>query len=287
MTDKLIHIALIPNKLKPQSQSIALSIKEFLTEKNVHVFVEDDEAAEFCARPLSEIAPGKINFTISLGGDGTILRLVHRHPELLAPILGINLGGLGFMADIPINDIFTSLNDLLSGNYRLSPRIVMAGITPHNENCFAVNEFVLHRAQNPCLIDLGISVDGVYLNTFSADGIIIATPSGSTAYSMAAGGPILTPELNAFVITPICPHTISNRPIVLMPQKELQVQYLSAHDPIEIIYDGFPRYTMSSGQIFRITKAERQFVLVNMHYHDYYSTLRSKLGWTGKLKASY
>ncbi len=90
---------------------------------------------------------------------------------------------------------------------------------------------VVHRAQNPSIVDLGVHVDGQYLNTFSADGIIISTPSGSTAYSLAAGGPILTPELNAFVVTPISPHTISNRPIVIMPQREIQIQHLSEYSP--------------------------------------------------------
>lgn len=280
-------IALIPNQLKTQSRSLSQGIRQFLQERKVTVVVDDDFAHEFDATPLSKIDPKTVDFTISLGGDGTILRLVHRHPELNAPILGINLGGLGFMADIPSNDIYTSLQDLLNGNFTLSKRIVMGGQTTNGQTCFAVNELVIHRAQNPCLIDLGITVDGLYLNTFSADGIIISTPSGSTAYSMAAGGPILTPDLEAFVITPICPHTVSNRPIVLMPKKEIQVQYLSEHLPVEITYDGFPKFTMTSGEVFRIFVSERHFTLVNMPYHDYFSTLRTKLGWTGKLKAAY
>ncbi len=277
-------IALFPNTLKSQSKSISIDIRKFLTLHGVTVVVEDDEAKELEAVPLSTVDPKKVDFMISLGGDGTILRLVHRHPELQAPLLGINLGSLGFMADIPINDIYSSLQDLLNGNYRISKRLVMDGRAPNGESCFAVNEMVIHRAQNPCLVDLAIHVDGNYLNTFSADGIIISTPSGSTAYSMAAGGPILTPELEAFVITPICPHTISNRPIVLFPKHEIQVQYISDHDPVEVTYDGFPRYQMTSTQTFKITPSERTFQLVSMPYHDYFSTLRSKLGWTGKLK---
>lgn len=280
-------IALISNQLKSQARGLAHNIKQFLREKQVTVVVEDDLAHEFEAVALSSIDPKKVDFTISLGGDGTILRLVHRHPELNAPILGINLGGLGFMADIPSNDIYTSLQDLLNGNYRLSKRIVMGGQTADGQTCFAVNELVIHRAENPCLIDLGITVDGIYLNTFSADGMIVSTPSGSTAYSMAAGGPILTPELKAFVITPICPHTVSNRPIVLMPEREIQVQYLSDHLPVEITYDGFPKFRISSGEVFKIFVSERHFTLVNMPYHDYFTTLRNKLGWTGKLKAAY
>ncbi len=277
-------IALFPNTQKSQTKNIALGIKEFLSAKHITVVAEDAEAQIIGLPLLSSVAPESIDFLISLGGDGTILRLMHRHPELSAPLLGINLGGLGFMADVPITDIYPSLQDLLDGNYRVQRRTMMEGLTAQGEVCFAINEMVVHRAQNPSLIDLGVHVDGQYLNTFSADGIIISTPSGSTAYSLAAGGPILTPEINAFVVTPISPHTISNRPIVVMPQKEIQIQYLSEYHPVEITFDGISRYALATGEVFHIRPTERKFPLINLARHDYFSTLRSKLGWTGKLR---
>jgi NAD+ kinase len=163
---------------------------------------------------------------------------------------------------------------------------MMDGETGNGERCFAVNEIVVHRAKNPSLIDLAIHVDGTYLNTFSADGVIIATPSGSTAYSLAAGGPILTPDLSAFVITPICPHTISNVPIVLMPKREIAIQYLSEYAPVEVIYDGICTFTMKSGDVFHVRPSKEQFRLVNLHAHDYFSTLRTKLNWSGTLKST-
>jgi NAD+ kinase len=277
-------IALFLNPLKNNSQKIALDIREYLSQRGITVVGEDETAEEIGVIPLSEINPKEVDFSLSLGGDGTILRLLHRHPEVEAPILGINLGSLGFMADIPIHEIFPSLENLLNGHYHLSNRIVMEGEALNGESCFAVNEIVIHRAQNPCLVDLSIHVDGIYLNTFSADGIIFSTPSGSTAYSLAAGGPILTPELEAFIITPISPHTISNRPLVLMPTHEIQVQYISEHEPVEVTYDGFPRHSLANGETFKIKRSNRVFSLISMPYHDYFSTLRSKLGWTGKLK---
>ncbi len=278
-------IALFPNTQKSQTKNIALGIKEFFSSRHITVVAEDAEAQLLGLPLLSSVAPESIDFLISLGGDGTILRLMHRHPELSAPLLGINLGGLGFMADVPIADIYPSLQDLLDGNYRIQRRIMMEGLTAQGEVCFAINEMVVHRAQNPSLVDLGVHVDGQYLNTFSADGIIISTPSGSTAYSLAAGGPILTPELNAFVVTPISPHTISNRPIVVMPQKEIQIQYLSEYHPVEITFDGISRYALATGEVFHIRPTERKFPLISLSRHDYFSTLRSKLGWTGKLRA--
>jgi len=278
-------VALFPNKQKNQSRSIAKGIQESLINRNVHVVVEDEDAAEFNTPPLSSIDPKTIDFLISLGGDGTILRLVHSHEELTAPILGINLGSLGFMADIPATEIYQGLQDLLEGAYSIQNRVMMEGETAQGERSFAVNDIVVHRASNPALVDLAIHVDGDYLNTFSADGIIIATPSGSTAYSLAAGGPILTPELEALVITPISPHTISNRPIVLMPSKDIQIQYLSEQEPVEVSFDGYVNFKMSRGDVLQIKRSPRSFRLVSLHRHSYFSTLRTKLGWAGKLRA--
>lgn len=277
-------IALFPNTLKDKAKAIAIDIRHFFVEKGVTVVAEDSEAEALQAMKLSDVDPASINFMISLGGDGTILRLIHKHPEIVAPLLGINLGGLGFMADIPSQNILGSLQELLDGRFTISQRMMMEGISPDGARFFALNDLVIHRAQNPSLVDLSINVGGTYLNTFSADGVIIATPSGSTAYSLSAGGPILTPGVEAFVLTPICPHTISNRPIVLKANDEIEILYVSQHDPLEIISDGIPLSRMRTGETFRIRRSQRLFSLVHMPYHDYYSTLRSKLGWTGKLK---
>lgn len=285
MEKKPTTIALFPNIQKQHSTSIAIGIKEFLLQRKIRVVAEDQEASHIGALPLSSVNPTEIDIVISLGGDGTILRLVQRHPEIIAPIVGINLGSLGFMADVPITEIYPTLEDLIQGNYKVQNRLMMEGTTTSLQSCIALNEIVIHRAQNPCLVDLAIHVDGIYLNTFSADGIIISTPSGSTAYSLAAGGPILTPELEAFVITPISPHTISNRPIVLMPKTEIQVQYISDYEPVEVTYDGFAHFTVATGEVFHISASKRYFRLISLPHHDYFSTLRKKLGWTGKLRA--
>lgn len=280
-----MKIALFPNLSKNQSLMISEGIKDFLTGKGVEVFAEEDIAGQIRCRPLSEVAPESIDYRITLGGDGTILRMVHRHPDMDAPILGINHGSLGFMADTPITEIYPSLEDLLIGAFDIDSRLMMEGEDAKGNRGFAVNEIVFHRSKNPCLIDIGCRIDGVYINTFSADGIIVSTPNGSTAYSMAAGGPILTPNLNCFVLTPICPHTISNRPIVLMPKEEIQIQYLSAYEPIEVTCDGFPLFTLKKEDVFTIRPSSKAFKMINLHRHDFYSTLRSKLGWSGKLRS--
>lgn len=277
-------VAIFHNTQKKTSTDIARNIREYLEKQLVTVIAEDEEALSIGAQRLSSVTPESINFIISLGGDGTILRLIHRHPLLQAPILAINLGSLGFMADIPVDEIEISLRNLLEGHFKVQSRIVIDGKTSAGKTNFAVNEIVIHRANNPCLVDLAIYVDDRYLNTFSADGMIISTPCGSTAYSLAAGGPILTPELNALVLTPICPHTISNRPIVLLPEREIRIEYISCHAPVEVTYDGFPCFTMNTGEALAITHSTRLFRLLGMPGHDYFATLRNKLGWAGKLR---
>ena len=279
-----MKIALFPNPSKKESNDIANEIVIFLKKQGAIVFVEDDRIDVEGALPLSSTKISQIDFAISLGGDGTILRLIHNHPELQAPVLGINMGSLGFMADVPIPEIYSSLQALFDKKYRIQHRLMMDGKTSTGKTCYAVNDIVIHRAENPCLIELSVYVDDIYLNTFAADGIIVSTPSGSTAYSLAAGGPILTPELQSFVITPICPHTISNRPIVLMPTKEIRIEYMSEHRPVEVTYDGFSTFSISKNEDIRITPSRRQFKLVSMLDHDYFSTLRTKLGWAGKLR---
>ena len=276
-------IALLPNLTKPDAKELAFGIRDFLVERKIEVVTEDSEAKILGIKPLSSVSSKKIDFIISMGGDGTILRLVHRHPELDAPIIGINLGSLGFLADIPAPHVYGALEQIISGKHYVHERQMLDGHLDRGESCFAVNEMVVHRSKNPCLVELAIFVDGLYLNTFSADGIIVSTASGSTAYSLSAGGPIVTPDLEACVITPICPHTISNRPIVLMPKKEIVIQYLNDYLPVEIIYDGIGNMNLSPQECFRITPSKRRFKLVSTN-SDFYSTLRTKLAWTGTLK---
>ena len=278
-------IALFPNEQFKRSLELATGIREFLEKHKVTVVAEDEKADSIGAKPLSKVDPKEIKFLIVMGGDGTILRISHRFSHLDAPILGINLGHLGFMADVPVADIYPSLTDLLNGAFSIDNRLVLEG-TDGKKVLRSVNDIVIHRATNHSLVELAISVDGVYVNTFVADGIIIATPNGSTAYSLAAGGPILSPDLDALVITPICPHTISNRPLVLSTNRQIEIKYVSKYDPVEIRADGLDSHLLSTGSIFKVKKSGQSFKLVNLFRHEYFSTLRKKLGWSGKLTSS-
>lgn len=276
-------VALFPNEKKDPSFAIAKDIVTFFNENKISVVAEEKSAAIIDCPPLSSIDQSKIDFIICMGGDGTILRLSHKFRNLSAAILGINLGYLGFMADIPVSDIKAGLKDLLKGNYKIENRI-MLDVEFNKKHYFASNDLVIHRGQNHSLIELALYIDNNYVNTFIADGIIIATPNGSTAYSLAAGGPILTPAMDAFVITPICPHTISNRPIVIDASSHVELQYLSNYNhPSEGHVDGTEHFNLKSQEKCRIKKSKHSFKLVKLLRHDFYTTLRSKLGWSGKL----
>lgn len=277
-------IALFPNEKKKHSFELATSIRTFLADQGVTVVAEDEKAPLIGAEPLSFVDPKQVQFLIAMGGDGTILRIANRYAHLNAPILGINLGHLGFMADVPIADIYPSLSDLLNSAYTVEERLVLEGRGPQGQILHAVNDIVIHRAQNYRLIELAIHIDGVYVNTFVADGVILATPNGSTAYSLAAGGPILSPSLEALVLTPICPHTISNRPIVLTSSHTLTIQYLSNYPPIEVRADGLDAMQIQKNETVTVKRSPHTFKLVNLHRHEYFATLRSKLHWSGKLR---
>jgi NAD+ kinase len=277
-------IALFPNTSKKQSKNLAIGIQEFLSTHGVTVVAEEEDAKIINAKPISSVDPKEIRFLITMGGDGTMLRLAHKYENLDAAMLGINLGHLGFMADVPIADIYPSLQDLIQGAYKIHERVIIQGESLHGDRCFAINDIVIHRGRNPSLVEIAIHVDGLYVNTFEADGIIVATPNGSTAYSLAAGGPIISPEIEAVVITPISPHTISNRPIVLTANQEIQIQYLSDYAPVEIRADGLTHHDLQTGDVFRITRSPKNFKLVSLLRRDYFSTLRTKLGWSGKLR---
>jgi NAD+ kinase len=280
-------IALFPNEEKTNSIEIANKIISFLKENNIDIVTEDHLSEKLNIKKLSSIKLDDIDFQIALGGDGTILRLSHKYFDISAPILGINLGNIGFMADIPLSDLILSLKDLINGVYTIDERLIIEGGDSKKSSFHAVNDIVIHRARNHSLIELAIYVDGTYLNTFVSDGIILATPNGSTAYSLSAGGPILSPQLDAFVITPICPHTISNRPIVLTADHEIELQYLTdSKTPIDVYADGIDYEKMHSKQIFKFAKSKKRFKLVKLNRHDYFSTLRTKLGWSGKLPTS-
>lgn len=268
-----MNILLVQNPAKLHAKELSEAVTEYLQAKNAIVIQQN------------EYSPGThVDLIVSLGGDGSILKIIHEFTNLTAPIMGINLGSLGFLADIGVSGMYDALDMVLQNAFQVQDRLMLEGFITEGDTFLAVNEILAHRGKNNTLIDLSLHVDGVYLNTFSADGVIVATPSGSTAYSLSAGGPILSPELDSVVITPICPHTISNRPIVLKMHNRIEIRCLSNHEPVEIGFDGILRFHLKKDETLIIRKAARPFRLVSFKHSDFFDTLRTKLGWAGSLK---
>lgn len=277
-----MHILIFTNPSKHGANQVALNVRDFLCHRGVQVSLVDESSREEYA--LSEAEQGA-DIAIIIGGDGTILRTFQCYKSLNIPILGINLGSLGFMTDVTLTDLHPCLTDLLNGEYQVQKRLMLCVKHEHQEYQ-AMNDVILHRSQNPNLIELVVHIDGNYVNTFCADGLIIATPNGSTAYSLSAGGPIVTPDMKSVILTPICPHTISNRPIVIDANHTISIQFQSHSKPIDLTLDGFVRTQINVGEGIHICQNTREFHWVALKRHNYFSTLRTKLGWSGNVRSS-
>lgn len=270
-------IAIFTKDGAPRTLEMLKQVSFFLQARGVRLFVD-------------MIPEEPISFCISLGGDGSILRAFHKFDKTPPPFIGINLGSLGFLADIPQHNAIQSLQNILDGKYQIVEGIVLEGeINPQTAATAplrAVNEFTIHRSSTSSLIDLHVTVDGQYVNTFSADGLILATPIGSTAYSLSAGGPIIAPTTKALVLTPICPHTISTKPVVLFPEKELLITSKTPHARPEVHFDGIFGSHLECTSSLAIRVSPAKFLIVRRHDSDFFATVRSKLFWTGSLKSN-
>jgi NAD+ kinase len=279
---KIKTVALFANDAKPQAAETLSFVSSYLMQAGVKVTIESSESFLIDNQSLHKKLE-QSDLIISIGGDGSILHLVHRLGIPSSPLAGINLGSLGFLAEIPLQGLEEHLDELLSGNISVSERSVLEGSSSTVQG-FAINEVSIYRGNIPHLIDIAIYVDDEMINIFSADGVIIATPGGSTAYSLSAGGPIVTPDLSALVLTPICPHTISNRPIVLAPKKALRVELLNDQISVDVAFDGQKPLPLTKESPLTLFFSEKKFKLISLKSNNFFKTLRSKLGWTGSLK---
>lgn len=213
---------------------------------------------------------------VALGGDGTMLSAVHRFPGV--PLLGLNLGSLGYLAGVESPHFEEAMRALASGDYEVSRRTAL-----RVGGAVALNEVVVSRGVSGHAIRLELSVNGCVATRLSADGIVVATPTGSTAYSLAAGGPILMPDSEAFAVTPICPHALASRPLVVPDTARLTVRSLSrtSDEELAVFADGALVREIGSGDFVEIARAEVSVPLIQLRGYDPYEVLSRKLGWNG------
>jgi NAD+ kinase len=277
---------------KPSDPSIAATLSvvyNYLKGQQFTVKVATD-SARFIDKPDVQACPVnelglKCDIVIAIGGDGTFLAAARAIVAYDIPLIGINLGRLGFLVDISPDDLPDTLHNILQGRYNeekrylLRTKVIRDGRVIHEE--MAVNEVAIHRWVTPSMIEIITKIDNVFLNSQRSDGLIISTPTGSTAYSLSAGGPILYPSLNALVLVPLNPHTLSNRPIVIHDSAEIEISFcqtkqinaLVTCDHIEI-----PEVLISDKIL--IKKEPRPIRILHPEGHDFFQILRNKLNWS-------
>ncbi len=231
--------------------------------------------------------PGLVDLVIALGGDGTLLSMADRIATAGAdvPIMGVNFGSLGFLTEITLQELYPTLELVLDGHARIDARLMMrARVLTGGEvraDHLLLNDVVINRGASSPIIDLSVSVGAKFVTRVRADGLIIASPTGSTAYNLACGGPIVHPTVDALVLTPIAPHTLTNRPVVIPATDEVRVQPTLevADDEVVASFDGRHGLRLADGDIVSVTAADRPLRLVRSSTRTYFEVLRQKLKW--------
>jgi len=223
----------------------------------------------------------KCDIILALGGDGTILAASRAVGSSGVPIAGINLGGLGFLAEVAVEEIYERLELIQDGEYLVEKRMVLKAIVGNDKkiNYRALNDIVIERGSSSRIMSISVRVDGSFFNDYSADGIIIATPTGSTAYSLSAGGPIIVPPLQAMVVTPISPHSLSQRAVVLKPDSSIEISFKNVPEEMLLSMDGQTSVKIRQDQSVRVVRAESDIKLIKWKDKSYFDTLRAKLNW--------
>lgn len=228
-----------------------------------------------------ESIPEGCDIVLALGGDGTILSAARMVGNSGVPIAGINLGGLGFLAEVAVEEINERLQSIQDGEYLIEERMVLKASTDAapGKHFRALNDIVIERGFSTRMRIISVNVDGAFFNRYTADGIIIATPTGSTAYSLSAGGPIIVPPLQAILITPISPHSLSQRAVVLKYDSKIVITFEDSPDEMLMSIDGQESLKINSKQSISISRAEENIKLIKWKDKSFFDTLRSKLNW--------
>jgi NAD+ kinase len=236
--------------------------------------------------PKNELAAA-VDMVLVLGGDGTLLGMADRIADAGTgiPILGVNFGGLGFLTEITLAELYPSLESALAGTSRIDARMMLRARAERAGELYTdrsvLNDVVIMKGALSRIIDLSLSVSGEFVSRFKADGLILASPTGSTAYNLAAGGPILHPHTEAIVITPIAPHTLTNRPVVIASTEEISIQPLvdGSNEEIFVTFDGQSGFRLQANDTIRVTRSERTLRLIRASTRGYFEVLRQKLKW--------
>ena len=265
----------IYNDIKEKFQ--ARGIEVLLVEHSAKMIGQEEEGIDFFEMCKAS------DFLVSLGGDGTLLSLVRKSYHYHKPVLGINGGTLGFLTDVGITEVDTFLDNLLIGEYRIDDRMMIDGyIQTANgrKNFYAFNDVVITRPSISHMVKIDAFIDDEWFNTYRGDGLIISTPTGATAYNLAAGGPVMYPLTKAFIMTPVAAHSLTQRPLVL--PSDFTINLSSSKDKVIVMIDGQDDYEMQKGEVLIINGAHIGAKLLHKKERNYFSVLREKLSWGDK-----
>ncbi len=283
------HIGLIASRRSsPGIAQTLMQVKSLLEQRGVSI-----SYGKSCADLLPELKPvaadnndfcADCDLVIVIGGDGTMLNVAHNLCQKKIPLLGINRGHLGFLADIPADDVSTQLEKILDGEFVQDERFMLTSEVIRNDEVIytgsAFNDVVIQKGNIARLVQFDTYINGNFLLTQRSDGMIISTPTGSTAYALSGGGPILYPSLDALVLVPICPHTLSIRPIVVDGNSEIEIDIGEREvDLAQLTCDGNTIGEMCSGDRIKVSKKDTPVKLIHPANHDHFSILRAKLNW--------
>jgi NAD+ kinase len=285
------RIGIIAKRNKPEAIDIARSLAKWLQPKKIEVFIDKEIEELFCpslpgpgltSLERKEI-PNHVEMIIVLGGDGTLLSVARLVKDRGVPILGVNLGGLGFLTEITMEELYRVLERVIRGDFKSDQRVVLcASIIREGQKVaefHVLNDAVINKGALARIIDLETTINGEYLTTFKSDGLILSTPTGSTAYNLSAGGPIVYPSLHTIIITPICPHTLTNRPVVVPDDVKIRVVLKSSQQEVYLTLDGQKGFPLEYDDMVEIRRGESEILLIKSPYRHYFEVLREKLKW--------
>jgi NAD+ kinase len=278
-----MKLGIVINRDKARAAESVMELCNAMDQRGIEVCINRDAATLIkgsCpARPVDMDVLGRdCDFILSFGGDGTLLAAARAVGSYGKPILGVNIGKLGFLTAVETGDLLHAVERLIAGDYRTESRLVLHAQLEGHAPIFALNDLVVIRSDAARMIRIRVDIDGTFLNRYTADGLIVATPTGSTAYSLSANGPILTPSLDALVINPICPHTLTMRPIVVGGTQEIRL-HLEDDYTAFLTSDGQEEQRLTGGEIITIRKAAHTIQLVRFPEKDFFDILRGKLHW--------
>jgi len=278
------RIGIISRLGRPEPVEILKELLPWLKERGVETFIniEVAQALNTEGYPRTEI-PKLSEVVVVLGGDGTMLSVARIVCESGIPILGVNLGGLGFITEVHRADIFEAFEKVLSGSYAIEDRLMLrARVRRSGEDIrsyIVLNDVVINKGALARIITLETSINGAYMTSFRADGLIVSTPTGSTAYCLSAGGPILYPTMESIVLIPICPHTLTNRPIVLPESVLIETTLRSPGEDVILTLDGQTGFPLKRNDTVVVDKSTCKTRLLVPLQRDFFQLLRTKLGW--------